>query len=65
MWDKIWGEEPPIVDIADAKYKFTLTQIAEQIALTIYDAEDKVMSAETLNLIFTVMEPGLSFRDLY
>jgi outer membrane protein assembly factor BamC len=65
LWDKIWGEELPVVNIADAKYQFVLTKMAEQTALTIYDADGNALPIETLERIFTVMESGLSFRDIY
>ena len=65
IWDSIWGDEPPVVDIADAKYQIKLTKIANQTAVTIYDADGNVVPAETLERIFPVMEPGLSFRDIY
>jgi len=65
VWDKIWGDEAPVVDIADAKYQFMLTKMADQTALTIYNAEGNVLPVETLERIFAVMEPGLSFRNIY
>jgi len=65
IWDKLWGDAVPIVDISDAKYQFVLTKIDNQTALTIYDANANVLPIETLNRIFDVMEPGLAFRDVY
>ena len=65
MWDKIWGDDAPIVDIVDAKYQFVLTKIDNQTALTIYNANGNVLPIETLNRVFDVMEPGLSFRNVY
>ena len=65
IWDKLWGDDAPIVDILDAKYQFVLTKIDNQTALTIYDDNGNALAIETLNRIFDVMEPGLSFRDVY
>jgi outer membrane protein assembly factor BamC len=65
IWDKLWGENTPDVDLVDAKYQFVLTKINNQTALTIYDVNGKVLPVETLNRLFDVMEPGLSFRDVY
>ncbi len=65
IWDKIWGDEAPVVDISDAKYQFVLTKMEDQTALTIYDADGNVVTDETLERIFPVMEPGLSFRNIY
>jgi len=65
IWDKIWGDEAPVVDISDAKYQFVLTKMEDQTALTIYDADGNVIPVATLERIIAVMEPGLSFRNVY
>jgi outer membrane protein assembly factor BamC len=65
IWDSIWGDNTPVVDISDAKYQFVLAEMGEQTALTIYGADGDVLPIETLERIFAVMEPGLSFRDIY
>lgn len=63
IWDTIWGEERPVIEIADAKYQFKLSAMGENTAVTIYDVDGNVIDAERLEKIMPVMEPGLSFRD--
>lgn len=65
IWDKIWGDEAPVVDISDAKYQFVLSKMVNQTSVTIYNADGDVLPIETLERIFPVMEPGLSFRNTY
>ena len=64
LWDKIWGDDKPVIELQDQRYQFALSDISEQTALTIYRADGEVVSAELLEAIFPVMEPALSFRDL-
>lgn len=65
VWDNIWGDEAPVVDILDAKYQFVLADQGEQTVLTIYDVNGNVLPVATLERIFPVMELGLSFRNVY
>ncbi|WP_448211491.1 outer membrane protein assembly factor BamC [Colwellia sp. MEBiC06753] len=64
LWDKIWGEDTPIVELENQRYQFVLSELEQQTALTIYDEEGAALTQETLEFIFPVMEPALSFRDL-
>lgn len=67
IWDSIWGSDTPIVEIENAKYEFRLfdTETPRQTALTIYNESGEVVSAQVLERIFPVVEPGLSFRNIY
>jgi outer membrane protein assembly factor BamC len=65
VWDKIWGEDAPVVELENSKYTFVLTDADEQTALTIYREDGTPVPKETLTRIFPVMEPGLSFRNVY
>ena len=66
LWDRIWGDDVPVIELGDAAYQFHLAPLAESesTALTIYNSEKKALSKEVLEQIFSVMEPALSFRDL-
>jgi len=68
IWDKIWGDDVPVVDVAEQRYQFVLSPIGEKnesTSVTIFDADGNVLSTEKLEKIFPVMEVGLSFRDVY
>ncbi|NMP32474.1 outer membrane protein assembly factor BamC [Thalassotalea sp. M1531] len=63
LWDKIWGDDVPVIELGDERYQFVLADIEDSTALTIYNSEGKPVTAEVLEAIFPVMEPALSFRD--
>lgn len=65
MWTKIWGDEVPVIDLLEAKYQFVLADEEQKTSVTIYDTDGKVLSADTIERIFPVMEAGLSFRDAF
>ena len=65
VWDKIWGDEVPVIDIDDAKYQFVLSESDNKTAVTIYNADGNVLPVETLNRVFDVVEAGLSFNNIY
>ncbi len=65
LWASSWGDETPVIDVADARYQFVLEAREEATVLTIYNADGDVISHETLERIFPVMEPGLSFRNVF
>ncbi|WP_206486377.1 outer membrane protein assembly factor BamC [Thalassotalea sp. G2M2-11] len=68
LWDRIWGDEVPVIDIAEQRYQFVLAADENNInktSLTIVDAQGEPLSNETLTNIFKVIEPGLSFREVY
>lgn len=67
LWDSIWGDAQPVIEIENSKYQFVLSTDKEQTdktILTIYDEAGNVLSNEVLTRIFDVVEPGLSFRNI-
>lgn len=67
LWDSLWGDEVPIVEIENAEYVFKLfdTEIEDKTALTIYREDGQPVPREVLERIFEVVEPGLSFRTAF
>ena len=65
FWSNLWGEEKPVLALANGKYQFVLAKMADKTALTIYDELGNVLSNEVLEQAVTVMEPALSFKELY
>lgn len=68
VWDAIWGDDVPVIDVNDAHYQFVLAPLDdknEQTAVTIYNADGEPLPIETLERIFPVMETGLSFRNVF
>jgi outer membrane protein assembly factor BamC len=64
FWDRIWGDDVPVIDVKESSYQFVLAKIDEQTSVTIYDAEGNALSRDTLEKIMPVMDPGLSFRNV-
>lgn len=68
IWASLWGDEVPVLELEDAAYQVKLKERGddgEQTEVTIYDADGQPLPAATLELIFPVIEPGLSFRNVY
>ena len=68
VWDSIWGDDVPVIDVSDAQYQFvlgTLDELNQKTSVTIYDAVGEPLTLETLERIFPVIEKGLSFRDVF
>jgi len=66
FWDKIWGDDIPVIDVKDAKYQFVLAPVGkdgEKTSVTIINESGSALSAEELEKIFPVMEVALSFRN--
>jgi len=64
LWDSIWGDGAPVVEIENGKYRFELSEkSAEESLVTIYNDKDEALSEATLQEIFAVMDAGLSFRE--
>jgi outer membrane protein assembly factor BamC len=67
LWNSIWGDKRPIIEISDAKYQFVVASVDDknqQTSVTIYDANGEPLPTETLERIFPLMEAGLSFKTL-
>ncbi len=68
IWDSIWGDEQPVIDVSDAKYQFVLDPLDDKnqkTSVSIYDANGEPLTLDTLERIFPVIEAGLSFRNFY
>ena len=65
LWDSIWGDDLPVVDIPNGKYQFKVESIDEQSSVTIYNEQGVALPASRLEAIFDVIEPGLSFKDAF
>ena len=65
LWDRIWGDTLPIVELPNGKYQFKLAGEAEKSSVTLYDAQGTALSTQDLEKIFNVMESGLSFKDAF
>lgn len=68
VWDSIWGDDVPTIDVNDAHYQFVLTPLDElnhKTAVTIYNAAGEPLPLESLERIFPVIEKGLSFRNIF
>lgn len=64
FWDRIWGDDAPVIDLKESSYQFVLARMGEQTSVTIYDGEGNVLPLEVLEKIMPVMDPGLSFRNV-
>lgn len=68
VWDSLWGNDVPVIDVSDAHYQFVLAPIDElnhKTAVTIYNAAGEPLPLDTLERIFPIFEQGLSFRDVF
>lgn len=68
LWDSLWGDKKPVIELSDAKYQFTLAPLegdSQKTSVTIYDEAGEPLPSTVLEQIFPVMEAGLSFRDIY
>ena len=68
IWDSIWGDDVPVIDVSDASYQFVLDpldEIERKTSVTIYNSKGEPLTLEVLERVFPVMEKGLSFRDIF
>lgn len=68
VWDSIWGDEAPVIDVNDSHYQFVLApadEVNQKTSVTIYNSDGEPLTQETLERIFPVIEKGLSFRDVF
>jgi outer membrane protein assembly factor BamC len=68
IWDSIWGDERPVIEVSDAKYQFVLAPVDDknqQTSVSIYDVDGEPLPLEILERIFPVMKTGLSFKHFY
>jgi len=68
VWDAIWGDDVPVVDVNETSYQFVLApldEVNEKTSVTIYNTSGEPLSREILDRIFPVIEAGLSFRNVF
>lgn len=68
VWDVIWGESAPVIDVSESQYQFVinpLDDVNHKSSVTIYRADGSPLSEEVLERIFPVMEKGLSFKEIF
>ena len=68
IWASIWGDDVPVIEVADAHYQFVLAPLDdknEKTSVTIYNADGEPLPLKALERIFPVIEAGLSFRHFY
>jgi outer membrane protein assembly factor BamC len=68
LWDSIWGDDAPVVDVNEENYQFVLAPLNEnedRTSVTIYNASGEPLPMATLERIFPVVEEGLSFRNVF
>jgi len=68
VWDSIWGDDVPVIDVSDSHYQFVLAPIDElnhKTSVTIYNSDGEPLPLEALKRIFPVIEKALSFRDVF
>lgn len=68
IWDSIWGDDRPVIEVSDAKYQFVLAPLDdknEKTSVSIYNVDGEPLPLETLERVFPVVETGLSFRNFY
>jgi len=68
VWDSIWGDDVPVIDVNDEGYQFVLAAVDDtnqKTTVTIYKADGEPLTLEALERIFPVVEKGLSFRDVF
>jgi len=68
VWDSIWGDDVPVIDVNDEGYQFVLAPVDDtnqKSTVTIYRADGEPLTLEALERIFPVIEKGLSFRDVF
>jgi len=68
LWDKLWGDNVPELDLTDGKYQFILAEVKdaeERTSVTLLDENGAVLSHSLLEKLLPLMEPGLSFKNIY
>ena len=62
FWDSIWGDAIPVIQLPDGDYEFKLSRLENKTAISLVDDQGRVLNQQTLNDIFDVMGPALSFN---
>ena len=62
LWETIWGDDAPVIDIESGVYRFKLVEVGKQTQLIISDDQKTPLSKELLEKNFEILDPALSFR---
>jgi len=65
FWDSLWGDDKPVLELANGKYQFVLSEVDEQTAVTILDEEGTALSSEVLTTLLPAIQSGFSFENLF
>lgn len=63
LWDRMWGDELPIINMESGTYEMHLQKLDKTTVLVITDEQNVVLSEEILLDNFDILEPALSFRE--
>ena len=63
VWDSLWGEEAPVIDLTEGRYQFNLAESGDNSSVTLLNEQGEALSNEKLTALFDVMSLALSFRD--
>ena len=64
-WDSLWGDDKPVLNLADGKYQFKLVERGEGSELTILDEQGNALDRSLLVDNFALLEAALSFRNTF
>jgi len=65
FWGSMWGDDKPVIDLTDGKYKFVFSELDDKTAVTLLDEDGVALPSEKLETMLPIMEPGLSFNNLF
>ncbi|TYK66162.1 outer membrane protein assembly factor BamC [Colwellia echini] len=68
IWDTIWGDGVSVIEVDEVQYQFVLSpldDVEHKTAVTIYKEDGTPLTSETLERVFPVVEPSLSFREIF
>lgn len=65
FWGSIWSDDKPILELANGKYQFVLSEVNETTAVTLLNEEGEALSSETLETLLPVIQSGFSFKSLF
>ncbi|MDN3653034.1 outer membrane protein assembly factor BamC [Thalassotalea ponticola] len=62
VWQTMWGDDKPVLTLADGDYRFKLVERDGKTDLLITDKDNNNVGEQVLKENFESLEPGLSFR---
>lgn len=63
IWDRMWGDDVPVINIESATYDMHLQKLEKKTALVITNEQGEVLSEDAILDNFEVLEEALSFRE--